>query len=144
MDALKRIVGGYLVLMAAVVGIFSVVEPLFHASTEAAPYSPIWTWINPFTGLAVLLGVGFAYGCKSAAGAIDANGPVTWGPLVANVLFYGFLGVGLMYFWNWFNHLNEAYNVTGAAGPALAWKVTDVAFPLVSGALGAALLRRGR
>ena len=141
MDALKRIVGGYLVLMAAVVGLFSVAEPLFHVSTEAAPYSPIWLWIDPFTGLAVLLGVGFAYCRKSAAGAVDANGPVTWGPLVANVLFYGFLGVGLMYFWNWFDLLNEAYNVTGADGSAVAWKVTDVAFPLVSGALGAALLR---
>ena len=92
----------------------------------------------------MLLGVGFAYGRKSAAGAVDANGPVTWGPLVANVLFYGFLGVGLMYFWNWFDLLNEAYNVTGADGSAVAWKVTDVAFPLVSGALGAALLRGDR
>ena len=144
MDALKRVAGGYLLLTAVVVGIFSVVEPLFHASTEAALYSPIWEYINPFTGLAILLGIGFSHARRREAGSPDANGPVTWGPLAANVLFYGFVGVALMYFWNWFYSLNNAYTVLGGAEPGLAWKVTDVAFPLLSGALGAALLRDGR
>ena len=141
MDALKRVAGGYLLLTAAVVGTFSVVEPLFHVSTEDAPYSPIWDYIEPFTGLAILLGIGFSYARKREAGNLDANGPVTWGPLVANVLFYGLVGVGLMFFWNWFNLLNAAYTVLGDSEAGLAWKVTDVAFPLFSGALGAVLLR---
>ena len=144
MDAMKRVAGGYLLLMAAVVGIFSVVAVLLKTSTAEALYSPIWEYINPFTGLAILLGVGFSHARRREAGSLDANGPVTWGPLVANVLFYGFVGVGLMYFWNWFYSLNDAYTVLGGAEPGLAWKVTDIAFPLVSGALGAALLRDGR
>ena len=143
MDGLKRVVGGYLLLMAAVVGIFSVVEPLIHDSTEAALYSPVWHYINWFTGLAVLLGIGFAYARKRENGSPAADGAVTWGALSANVLFFGFVGVGLMYFWNWFYTLNDAYTVLGGAEPGLAWKATDVAFPLVSGALGAALLRDG-
>ena len=60
MNMLRRIVGLFLVVIAAVVAVHMIVEPLYHASSEGDPYSPIWNTINPFMALAVVLGVVFA------------------------------------------------------------------------------------
>ena len=61
MDIFRRIVGVVLIVIGAVVAVHMVVEPLYHASSEASPYSPIWSIINPFMALAVVLGVIFGY-----------------------------------------------------------------------------------
>ena len=140
MDIVRRIVGAYLIAIAAVVGIFGVVEALYYASTPNYPYSPIWDVINYFTGLGCVLGVIFAFIRKRAvdAGAGDA---VTWPRLAASVLFYGMAAVALLYLWNWFNHLNGAYNPVVADVVGLSWKPTDVAFPIIAAALGVGMLQ---
>ena len=56
MNAISRIAGVYLIVVAILVGAFGVVEPLLYTSTEQHPYSPWWENINPLTGIAVALG----------------------------------------------------------------------------------------
>lgn len=143
MDAIRKVVGAYLIVMALVVGILGFVEPLIYESTEASPYIPWWSVIDWFTGAAVVLGVLFAYARKRAADAAAAGDAVTWTRLSANVLFYAFCVIGLLYYWNWFYVLNLewglGYRTVGADGLGIAWKLTDVSFPVAAGALGLAL-----
>ena len=47
MDMLKRISGVVLVVMAVVVAVHSIVEPLYYTSTEESPYSPVWAAAGP-------------------------------------------------------------------------------------------------
>lgn len=145
MDALKKVVGMYLIVMALVVGILGFVEPLIYESTEASPYIPWWSVIDWFTGAAVVLGVLFAYARKRAADAAAADDAVTWTRLSANVLFYAFGVIGLLYYWNWFYVLNLewglGYRTVGADGLGIGWKLTDISFPVAAGALGLTLAR---
>ena len=104
MERLKRIVGVVLLAIGAVVAVHTIIEPLYHVSSAASPYSPMWRIIDPLEALAVVLGVICGYLRKRSV-AHDGATPITREWLAANALFYGFLCVGILFFWNWFNLL---------------------------------------
>ena len=62
------IAGVALVIVGVAVAVHTIIEPLYHVSSEVNPYSLIWTAINPATALAVVLGMIFGYARKRAAG----------------------------------------------------------------------------
>ena len=66
---LKKICGLYLIAVAILAAVHTVVEPLYHVPGPGQPYSPFWTIVNPLTALAIVLGVIFGYPrTQSAAG----------------------------------------------------------------------------
>ena len=135
---LKKAVGIYLILVAVLVAVHTIVEPLYHVSSEAQPYSATWGILNAM--MIVVLGVGIVYGYlrKSRADS-DGNG-VTREYLAANTLFYGFLFVSILFFWNWFNHRPE-FTAIGEETISLVWIIIDATLPLLSGAMGIHLAR---
>ena len=137
---LRQIVGVVLIVVGVVVAVHAVVEPLYHVSTEASPDSLIWSIIDPFMALAVVLGVIFGYIRKRGVDH-DGGAPITREYLAANTLFYGFLFVGILFFWNWFNLLSPAYTAVGPETVSLVWGFKNAALPLLSGAMGLSLLR---
>lgn len=140
MDSFKRIVGVYLILVAAVVAIHTVVEPLYYTSTEASPYSPHWSKINALMVLAIVLGL--VFGCRRKRGiGGDDGGAVTREYLEAHVLFYGLLFVGILFFWNFFNLHSPGFTAIAPETVSAVWIVIDAALPLILGAMGASLLR---
>lgn len=134
---LRKICGVYLFAVAVLLAVHTVVEPLYHASGPGQPYSPFWTILNPLTALAIVLGAVFSYTRKRSV----AGEAVTREFLVANTLFYGFLFIGIMFFWNWFNLLSPAFTAIGDETVSLVWIVIDVGVPLLAGAAGIHLLR---
>lgn len=143
MNMITRVVGVFLIAIAAVIAIHAVVEPLYYTSTESSPDSPAWGYINVFTALSVVLGVIFGYLRKQ--GVDDAGGAeVSWGRIAANVLFYGFAFVGVIFLWNWFGMINDRkFSIAGDGTIWLAWRLVFSTLPLLSGALGMELLRGG-
>ena len=137
---LRQIVGVVLIVVGVVVVVHAVVEPLYYVSTEASPDSLIWSIIDPFMALAVVLGVIFGYIRKRGVD-LESGAPVTREYLAANTLFYGFLFVGILFFWNWFNLLSPAYTAVGPDTVSLVWGFINAALPLLSGAMGLSLLR---
>ena len=137
---LRRIAGIVLIVVGVVVAVHTVVEPLYYVSTEASPDSPIWSIIDPFQALAVALGVIFGYIRKRGVD-LEGGAPITREFLEANTLFYGFLFVGILFFWNWFNILSPAYTAVGTDTVSLLWGFINAALPLLSGAMGLSLLR---
>ena len=137
---LRQIVGVVLIVVGVVVAVHAVVEPLYYVSTEASPDSLIWSIIDPFMALAVVLGVIFGYIRKRGVDH-DGGAPITREYLAANTLFYGFLFVGILFFWNWFNLLSPAYTAVGPETVSLVWGFKNAALPLLSGAMGLSLLR---
>ncbi len=121
-----------------------IVEPLYHASSEASPYSPIWSIINPFTAVAVVLGVIFGYIRKRDVDHEGGGTPVSREFLSANMLFYGFLFVGILFFWNWFNLLSPDFTAVGTDTVSLVWAFINAVLPLLSGVLGLSLLKGGQ
>ena len=144
MDMLKRIVGLFLILVGVVTAVHMIVEPLYHVSTEANPYSLFWNLLNPLMALAVVLGMVFATIRKRGVDREGSGAPITREFLAANTLFYGFLFVGILFFWNWFNFRSPAFTAVGVDATALVWAFIDAALPLLSAAMGLSLLRDGK
>ncbi len=138
---MNRIIGFYLVAMAVILAVHTVVEPLYHVSADGQPYSPLWTIINPLTALAVVLGVIAAWQCKRAVDKEGEDGPVSRAFFIANTLFFGLLFVGILFFWNWFNLLSPGFTAIPPETVSLVWIIVDAALPLLWGATGIALIR---
>lgn len=136
MTTLRSLVGLVLVAIALVVAAHTVLEPLFHTSTEANPFSPLWGTIDALMAAAVVLGVIFSY--------LHKRGVAGEAAVAANILFYGFLFVGILFFRNWFDYLRPAYDAPPAAVVGLTWVFIDAALPLLAGVLGLYLLRKRR
>lgn len=140
---MNRIGGIYLIAMAVAVAVHAVVEPLYHVTTAAAPYSPLWSILNPLMAVAIVLGVAVAWRCKRAADLEGEDAPVTRAFLIANTLFYGLLFTGMLYLWNWFNLMSPGFTSIEPGTMSLVWIVVDAAMPLLWGATGIGLLRGG-
>ena len=141
MDTLKRLSGIFLVLVAIAVAIHTIVEPLYHVSGQGQPYSPLWEILDPLMALAIALGVLFGYRRKKAADREDGSAEVTREFVAANVQFYGFLFVGILFFWNWFILFSPTFTAAGADTISLVWILIDATLPLLTGAMGMFLLR---
>lgn len=136
---LKKIIGMYLIVVAVLVGVHTVVEPLYHVSTEARPYSPTWDILNAMMIVALVLALVFAYQRKN--GVDSDQGASTREFIAANTLFYGFLFVSILFFWNWFNLHSPEYTAIGNETVSLVWIVIDALLPLLTGAMGVHLVR---
>ena len=138
MQALKRVIGVVLILIAAIVAIHTVIEPIYHTSSDTQPYSSTWDWINPLSAISIILGLIFGYIRMSRAG--DGSGSEF---IAANTLFYGFLFTAILFFWNWFGISGVGQEFKGASPDvrSLVWIIVDALHPLLSGAMGAHLLR---
>ena len=139
MEALKRVIGVVLILIAAIVAIHTVIEPVYHTSSDAQPYSSAWDWINWLSAISIILGLIFSYIRMSRAGT-SSSGPEF---VAANVLFYGFLFAAILFFWNWFgiSGVGQDFTAVSADTRGLVWIIFDAIHPLLSGAMGAHLLR---
>ena len=138
---MNRIGGIYLIAIAVAVAVHTVVEPLYHASAEGQPYSPLWSILNPLMVVAIALGLEVAWRCKRAVDREGGDAPVSRAFLIANAMFYGFLFFGIMYMWNWFNLLSPGFTAISAGTASLVWIIVDAALPLLWGAAGVALLQ---
>ena len=96
--------------------------------------------IATLEALAVVLGVICGYIRKRSV-AHDGAPPITRECLAAHALFYGFLFVGILFFWNWFNLLSPEFTAVGTDTSDLVWGFINAALPLLAGTLGLALLR---
>ena len=132
----NRVGGVFLIAMAVLLAVHTVVEPLYHTSETGQPYSPVWEVLNPLMALAILLGLRVAYVRKKDA----AGDAVTRAYLVSNTLFYGLLFVGIMFLWNWFTILSPGYAAAGSDTNSLVWIFIDAALPLLLGATGSTML----
>ena len=138
MSSLRRFFGIVLMVIGIVVAVHTVIEPLYYISGEDSPYSPAWTYINLLMVLSIILGVFYSYIRTRDAGN-DAL--VTREYLVSNIQLYGFLFVGIAFFWNWFQLSNDRYTAIGTDVHALVWLFIDAALPLLTVTLGLHLVR---
>ncbi|MCY4426434.1 MAG: hypothetical protein OXC05_05330 [Halieaceae bacterium] len=138
---LKKAIGIYLILVAVLVAVHTVVEPLYHVSSEAQPYSATWNILNPM--MSVALGIGIVYGYLRKSRADSGGNGVTREYLAANTLFYGFLFVSILFFCNWFNLHSPAFTAIGDEAISLVWIIIDATLPLLTGAMGIHLVRSG-
>ena len=135
MQILNRLVGALLLLTAALVGIYFVVDQL-----EVLPL--LWGELDYLMALALVLGVIFAYLRKRSLESAGLDRIVTRRYFEANLLFYGFVAMAMLFFWNWFDLLVDADPQD--TDHNIVWIIVDTVGPLLWGALGIFLLRGGK
>ena len=135
MQILNRLVGALLLLTAAIVGIYFVVDQL-----EVLPL--LWGELDYLMALALVLGVIFAYLRKRSLESAGLDRIVTRRYFEANLLFYGFIAMAMLFFWNWFDLLVDADPQD--TDHNIVWIIVDTVAPLLWGALGIFLLRGGK
>ncbi len=128
MTTAARLCSVYIAVVGLAVAAHFIAVPLYHAGGDE-PY-PIGDVLNYFTGAAVLIalaGSGAVKWRNDAAGGADAVGFIT-----DNVVFYGVLALGILFFWNW-----------GGGGDTLIWNFVDTGLPLALVAAGRQLWKAG-
>lgn len=138
MNVLERISAVLLIIIGIVTVTHKIIEPLYHDGTGT---SPLWAQIDMAVALAVVLGVYHSYRRLKAAGSGRPDAPLTREYLAANVQFYGFLVLGVLFFWSWFNVLNPEFKAIERAAQQAFWAIIDTVLPLLSILLGIRLLR---
>ena len=136
METLKRVIGVVLIVIAAIVAIHTVIEPVYHSGDA---YSSAWYWINLLSVISIVLGLIFGYIRMSHAGANSSVQEF----LAANTLFYGFLFAAIIFLWNWFGSSSTGQDFTAVSADTrgLVWIICNAILPLLNGAMGTHLLR---
>ena len=142
MGGLKRFIGVVLIVVAAIVAIQTIFEPVYHtSSTEegANPYSSAWDIINWLSAISIILGLIFGYIRMSRVGADSSVQEF----IAANTLFYGFIFTAILFFWNWFGILGIGSDFTAVSMEtrSLVWILFDAILPPLNIAMGIHLLR---
>ena len=144
MEGLKRFIGVVLIVIAAIVALQTILEPIYHtSSTEegANPYSSTWDYINPLSAISIILGLIFGYIRLSGVGADSSVQEF----IAANTLFYGFIFTAIIFFWNWFGIMGVASDFTAVSSDTrgVVWILFDAILPPLNIAMGVSLLRAG-
>ena len=141
MESLKRVIGIVLIVIAVIVAIQTIIEPIYHTSTDDSPYSSAWDYINWLSAISIILGLIFS--CIHMS-HISENSSVQEF-IGANSLFYGFIFVAIIFFWNWFGIMEIASDFTAVSHGTrgLVWILFDAILPPLNIAMGISLLRAG-
>ena len=138
MDALRKPVGAYLVLVAIAVAVFFIINPWLDDSVEVAD---IWQILDYFMAAALVLGLLYGYLGKRA---VDAEEGVNRAYLEANVIFFAVAAVTVLFLHNWFSLLaGGSESLDGNDQAWVIWAFVDTALPLSLGVLGCRLWRSG-
>ena len=137
MDGLKKLIGAYLMVIAAIVAVFFIINPLLVDSVEVLS---IWSVVDVLMVIALALALIFNLARKREECRHDSNGPVTRSYLDAKVAFFVTAGVTILFLHNWFSLL--AFGGDSLEGNHQAWVIwaaVDTLLPLVLGVTGCRL-----
>ena len=141
---IDRICGIYLILVALAVGLHTILESPYHTYDSATLYGAIWDILDWFMAVAFLLLLGFGYQLKRGLSDAEDTASVSREFVTAYTLFYGSLYFAILFFWNWFMHLNPEAVMPDGGIVRLIWLIVDPALVLLSGAMGIHLLRQSK
>ena len=131
MSIIQRILGAYSVAMAAVVGIFFFLTPVYD---DGSTGYPTWVVLNWFMAPAVLTALAASFAWKLGLNKDGAARGDLRRALEVNALFYSALVLALWYLSNWFG------DMVGREVPLL-WSFIDPLYVAVTGACGVRLFR---
>lgn len=137
MEIVRKAVGIYMVALAAVVGIFFIINIFLLDSLDVPG---IWAVLDYLMAIALVPALVLTYLRKRK---IDGSEGITRSYLEANILFYLTAALVLIFFHNWFYQLAE-----GIQSPPLdnhsrwiIWAYVDTMLPLVIGTIGCRIYR---
>ena len=127
-----RLLSVYLMLVGLAVAVHFIAVAWYHPGGDE-PY-PLWEILDWFMAVAIVIALISTFVHKRRHDAGDDTSLIEH--ISVNSVFYGTLGVGILFFWNWSHLLRESGDADW-----LIWNFIDVALPLLLIAAGRRLWR---
>ena len=139
MEALKKLLGMYLVLVAAVVAVWFIINTLF---VDSLSVTDVWYALDILMVIGLAVALAYNFDRKRRMDAESRGDGITRRYLEANLALYLTIGVTILFLHNWFSLLyNGADSLEGNHQAWVIWAVVDTMLPLVLGATGCAMLK---
>ena len=134
MAGLKKLAGGYLMLLAIAVAVFFIINNFL---TDAIDVQTVWLALDVLMLIGLAIGLIYNYGRKKAMdGGAESDG-VTRGYFEANAAFFVTAGVAILFLHSWFALLaNGGDYLDGNHQAWVIWAVVDTLLPLILGITG--------
>ncbi len=134
MAGLKKLAGGYLMLLAIAVAVFFIINNFL---ADAIDVQTVWLALDALMLIGLAIGLIYSYGRKRAVDGGNENDGVTRGYLEANAAFFVTAGVAILFLHNWFALLANGNDyLDGNHQSWVIWAVVDTLLPLILGITG--------
>ncbi len=134
MAGLKKLAGGYLMLLAIAVAVFFIINNFL---ADAIDVPTVWLVLDVLMLIGLAVGLVYNYGRKRAADGGNEGDGVTRGYFEANTAFFVTAGVSILFLHNWFALLaNGTDSLDGNHQAWVIWAVVDTLLPLILGITG--------
>ena len=126
-DVAKRLLAGFLVLVAVAVVINLILTPVYH---DGSPEYPVWRILNWFMAVGAFVTLVVGYLRRRALGSGEAS---TLEYLRTSMAYYGAIVLVMLFFWEWFWTLNPDSETGDAVTSHLIYfPIVDALFVVVS------------
>ena len=142
MDALKKLLGMYLVLVATAVAVWFIINTFF---VDSFSVTDVWYMLDILMVIGLVVALAYNFDRKRQMDAESHGDGITRRYLEANVALYLTIGVTILFLHNWFSFLyNGAESLDGNHQAWVIWAVIDTMLPLTLGTTGCAMLKGSR
>ena len=139
MEALKKLLGMYLVLVATVVAVWFIINTFF---VDSFSVSDVWYVLDILMVIGLAVALAYNFDRKRRMDSQLAGNGITRRYIEANVALYLTAGVTILFLHNWFAFLHGGpESLEGNHQAWVIWAVVDTMLPLVLGTTGCAMWR---
>ena len=137
MEAIKKLLGMYLIGVAAVVAVWFIINSLFLDSIDV---SEVWFVLDILMVVGLAVAIAFNWDHKRRMDAQSSGDGVSRWYLEANVVLYLTLGITILFLHNWIAFLKVGLEADNHQAWVI-WAVVDTLLPLTLGVTGCRMLK---
>lgn len=138
MAGLKKLAGGYMIVLAVVVAVYFIINTVLGESIDGFDVLGVWHVLDVLMLIGLALALYFNYIRKREEDGGDSSGSVTRRYLEVNLAFYLTAALAILFLHNWLSLL--AIGLEDDNHPAwVIWAFVDVMLPLTLGTTGCRL-----
>ena len=138
-EAVKRLLGMYLILVATAVAVWFVINTFF---VDSFSVSDVWYVLDILMVIGLAVGLAFNFDRKRRMDGRSPGEAITRSYLEVNIAFYLTAGITILFLHSWFSFLyNGPGSLDGNHQAWVIWAVVDTMIPLMLGTTGCAMLK---
>ena len=139
MEALRKLLGMYLILVATVVAVWFIINTFF---VDSFSVSDVWYVLDILMVIGLAVALAYNFDRKRRMDSQHTSDGITRGYLETNVALYLTAGVTILFLHNWFAFLHGGpESLDGNHQAWVIWAVVDTMLPLILGTTGCAMWR---
>ena len=137
MEAIKKLLGMYLILVATVVAVWFIINSLF---VDSFSVTDVWYVLDILMVIGLAVGLAYNFDRKRRMDSQAGDSGISRRYLEINVAFYLTAAVTVLFLHNWIAFLNLGLELDNHQAWVI-WAVVDTMLPLVLGTTGCTMIK---